>query len=259
MEQTMVTEQDNPQILEPGADEAGRAGFLAFADAANRALDACGFPLCKGEIMARNPKWCLTLDEWRATFGDWIRNANPQALLSAAIFFDLRPLAGDGRLAGQLRAALLQQASANPAFLRAMADNALQARPPIGLLRDFVTGDAPEFPHTLDLKKLGVRPFVDAARVWALGRGLAQTGTAERLRAAAAAGALPEREAQDACAAFHFIQTVRLRHQHLAQPAPGGENRVDPEALNAVDRRLLKESFRQIGKLQGRLRLDYQL
>ena len=259
MEQTLATDQDNALILEPGAADAARSAYLAFADEANRALDACGFPLCKGEIMARNPKWCLAADAWRALFGDWIRNANPQALLNAAIFFDLRPLAGDARLAGQLRDALLQHAAATPAFLRAMAENALQARPPIGLLRDFVTGDSPEFPRTLDLKKLGVRPFVDAARVWALGRGLAQTGTAERLRAAAAAGSLPQREAQDACAAFHFIQTVRLRHQHLGQPAPGGENRVDPETLNAVDRRLLKESFRQIGKLQERLRLDYQL
>jgi CBS domain-containing protein len=182
MEQTLATDQDNALILEPGTGAGARSASLAFADEANRALDACGFPLCKGEIMARNPRWCLTLDEWRATFADWIRNAIPQALLNAAIFFDLRPLAGEGRLAGQLRDALLQQAAGSPAFLRAMAENALQAKPPIGLLRDFITDDSEAFPGTLDLKKLGVRPLVDAARVWALGHRLAplRSGCAQR-------------------------------------------------------------------------------
>ncbi|HET9734107.1 MAG TPA: DUF294 nucleotidyltransferase-like domain-containing protein [Burkholderiales bacterium] len=259
MEQTLATDQDNALILEPGTAEAARKPYLEFADEVNRGLDACGFPLCKGDIMARNPKWCLPLEGWRATFDDWIRNPDPQALLNAAIFFDLRPLAGEAQLAGQLRDGLLAQTASKPAFLRAMAANALQVKPPIGLLRDFVTDDSKEFPHTMDLKKLGVRPFVDAARVWALAHRLAGTGTAERLRGAAKAGAVPEQEAADNCAAFHFIQALRLRHQHLEQPAAGAENRIDPDALNALDRRLLKEAFRQTGKVQERLRLDYQL
>jgi CBS domain-containing protein len=122
-----------------------------------------------------------------------------------------------------------------------------------------VTDDSREFPHTIDLKKLGVRPFVDAARVWALAHRLPGTGTAERLRGAARAGAMPDQEAADSCAAFHFIQALRLRHQHLEQPVLGGENRIDPDQLTSLDRRLLKESLRQTGKVQERLRMDYQL
>jgi CBS domain-containing protein len=259
MEQTLATDQDNALILDPGTAEAARKPLLEFADEVNRGLDACGFPLCKGDIMARNPKWCLPLEGWRAVFDDWIRNPDPKALLNAAIFFDLRPLAGEAQLAGQLRDGLLAQAAGNPAFLRAMAANALQVKPPIGLLRDFVTDDSREFPHTIDLKKLGVRPFVDAARVWALAHRLPGTGTAERLRGAARAGAMPDQEAADSCAAFHFIQALRLRHQHLEQPAAGGENRIDPNQLTSLDRRLLKESLRQTGKVQERLRMDYQL
>ena len=34
--------------------------------AVNEALDACGYPLCKGNVMASNPACCLTPDEWRA-------------------------------------------------------------------------------------------------------------------------------------------------------------------------------------------------
>ena len=35
--------------------------------------------------------------------------------------------------------------------------------------------------------------------------------------------------------------------------------RVDPDKLNELDRRILKESFRQARKIQSRLKLDYQV
>jgi len=256
IEQTLSTDQDNALILER-ADDTQAA--LAFAAVINETLDACGFPLCRGDIMARNPRWCLTGERWRETFSGWIRNPDPEALMNAAIFFDLRPLAGEARLAGTLRSWLLEKTAANASFLRGMAQNALKARPPLGLLRDFVAEGTPEHPGTLDLKQLGVRPSIDAARVWALSRGLPQTSTAERLRAAAQAGILPSDEASSAVDAFHFLQAMRLRHQHFHRPAAGAENRIDPATLNTLDRRILKEAFRQAAKLQERLRLDFQL
>jgi CBS domain-containing protein len=227
MEQTLVTDQDNALIV-----ESGKESFLAFADQVNRDLDACGFPLCKGEIMARNPRWCLTLDEWRRVFEAWIRQPEPEALMNAAIFFDFRALAGDARLAGELRDAVLPQAKAKPAFLRAMAEAALRARPPLGLLADFSADE-------LDLKLAGTRPFVDAARVFALAAGSAETGTAARLA---------EAGEPDSVEAFHYIQTLRLR---------GASNRVPVAELSDIDRRVLKGAFRQAALLQERLRLDY--
>ena len=260
-EQTLATDQDNALILGPDADgPAARALFLEFADELNRALDACGFPLCIGNIMARNPQWCMTLAEWRTAFSKWIRNAEPQALLNASIFFDFRALAGDASLPGELRQSVLEEASGNPAFLRAMAVNALKARPPIGLFRNFVTDDSAEFPDTIDLKKFGTRPFIDAARIYALAHRVPDTNTAARLRKVAQRGGLPQREASDAVDAFQFIQTLRIRHQFLeSNLRAGAENRISPDAVNALDRRILKEAFRQAVKLQEKLALDYQV
>jgi len=229
MEQTLVTDQDNALIV-----EGEKAPFLAFADQVNRDLDACGFPLCKGDIMARNPRWCLTLPEWRRAFDDWIRNTDPEALMHAAIFFDFRPLGGEARLAGELRDAVLAQTRANRAFCRAMAQAALQARPPLGLLADFSADE-------LDLKLAGARPFVDAARVLALGIGSAETGTAARLQAANEATSVE---------AFHYLQTLRLRRE---------SNRVRVAELSDIERRVLKGAFRQASLLQQRLALDYGL
>ena len=257
----LATDQDNALVFSAEGDvQAARGALLEFANEVNLGLQACGFPLCEGGIMARNPRWCLTLEEWRRTFGDWIRNNNPEALLNAAIFFDFRPIAGEAGLAGALRESVLAQTRGNPAFGRAMVHNAARARPPLGLLDGFVADERGEFPGTIDLKAFGSRPFVDAARVLSLAHALPPTGTAARLRAAAIAGALPRDEADACVAAFHFIQDLRLRRQHLAERVPkGAENRIDPEDLNAVDRRILKAAFRQAALLQERLRLDFAL
>ncbi len=164
LEQTLATDQDNALVFAAAGDlEDARRRCKAFAAEVNLALDACGYPLCRGEIMAR--KWCMTPEEWRAQFDGWIRAPQPEALLNATIFFDFRPVAGEARLAGALRERVLRAARDHEAFRRAMAENALRSRPPLGLLGDFATGDSEQFPGTLDLKGHGARPFVDGARI----------------------------------------------------------------------------------------------
>ena len=258
LEQTLATDQDNALIFAPGAaTEAARRALLEFANEVNLGLEACGFPLCAGDIMARNPRWCLTLEEWQRVFDSWIRNTNPEALLHAAIFFDFRPLAGDTSLAGALREAVLALSRGNARFARAMTESALQSRPPLGFLEGFVAAADGQFPGSLDLKGNGARLFVDAARVLSLAHALPPTGTAARLRAAGAAGVLPQEEVAASIDAFHYIQALRLRRQHLERELPkGAENRIVAENLNAVDRRILKAAFRQAALLQDRLRLD---
>lgn len=262
-EQTLATDQDNGILfaLEPGETaETVRADLLPVAERINRALDECGFPLCKGQIMAMNPKWCLSLEEWKQRFADWIDAGDPEALLNASIFFDFRPLAGETALAVALKRWLLQKIAATPRFLQQMAANALRNRPPLGLVRDFVVESAGEHAHTLDLKLNGSTPFVDAARVFALATGVEATATAARLRAAGPRLNIPANEIEGWIAAFYFIQLLRLRTQHakhkVGQPM---DNRIDPDALNDLDRRILKEAFRQARKVQARLALDYKL
>ena len=258
-EQTFSTDQDNAIVFEAeGEPAAARERLLPFARAVNAALDACGFPLCKGEIMAGNPKWCLSAGEWRARFGDWIRNPVPDALLNANIFFDFRPLWGAAELAHDLRAWLNGMTRDDQRFLRMMAQNALQSEPPLGFFGDIQTGGEGEARGTVDLKAQGTRVFTDAARIYALASGADAQNTAERLRHASRVLTMPAEEIEAMADAFYFLLQLRLRRQHLDSSAAGA-NRIDPRTLNELDRRILKESFRQGRKLQKRLALDYQL
>ena len=246
MEQTFATDQDNALIYTEGG---AKNAFLAFADEVNHGLAACGFPLCTGNVMAGNARWCLTPQEWRAVVGGWIERADAEARLNASIFLDFRPLAGDARLAAELQERVAAMVREKPAFWRSLASGALRIRLPLGVVRDF-SSDEP-----LDLKLYGALPFVEAARVFALAHGFIETGTAARLRAAAAAGALSPDDADAAISGFHYVQALRLKRQALGQ---GDPNHVAPSALNTIDRRVLREALRQAAMLQDVLRVHYR-
>ncbi|WIM06035.1 MAG: DUF294 nucleotidyltransferase-like domain-containing protein [Candidatus Nitricoxidivorans perseverans] len=260
LEQTLSTDQDNGLLFAAGEGEAERlrAAFLPFCREVNGRLAACGFPLCKGDIMAGNPELCLSLDEWRHKFATWMHSNNPQALLNATIFFDFRPIYGAGGLAERLREWLLTTIPSATLFLRFMAGNALSVEPPLGMIRDFIFDKNEAFPHTIDLKAGGARLFVDAARILALAGGVGETGTAQRLRVLAERGKLGRDDVDAIIDGFYHIQRLRLRHQQ-AGAAEGAANRIDPDALNELDRTILKEAFRQAKKLQSRLQMDYRL
>ena len=259
-EQTLSTDQDNGIAFEaPAAEaEAVRQAFLPFAREVNQRLDACGFPLCKGNVMASNPQLCLSVEEWQQRFASWLRSATPQALLDATIYFDFRPIYGDEALAERLHDWLRQHIPKAALFLRFMAENALLVHPPLGMIRDFSFDDNKDFPHTIDLKGSGTRLFVDAARILALANGIDATSTAERLRAVAAQGKLGGEDVEAMLHGFYFIQQLRLRVQQEGTPT-GLANRVDPDKLNELDRLILKEALKQAKKLQSRLQLDYRL
>lgn len=260
-EQTLSTDQDNGLLFaaaDPAQTETLRQAFLPFARAVNERLAACGFPLCKGNVMASNPELCLSQAEWRDRFYRWMQAGSPQALLNATIYFDFRALYGAEDLAEELRQWLLDNVNGASLFLRFMAGNALSVEPPIGMIRDFVFDKNDAFPHTLDLKAAGARLFVDCARIMALAGGVGETNTAERLRALASRGKLGRDDVGAIVDGFYFIQQLRLRRQQ-EETAEGGANRVDPDSLNELDRLILKEAFKQAKKLQGRLQMEYRL
>lgn len=262
-EQTLKTDQDNGILFQCENDEPPeqiREQLLPVARQINDALAECGFPLCPGNIMASNPECCLSLDEWKGRFARWIDQGTPEHLLKSTIFFDFRPLYGDSKAVEPLRQWLLEKTAQNSRFRRQLAANAMQMRPPLGLFGEFKLSGGGDEAHTLDLKLQGLTPFVDAARIIALAQQIDETNTDARLLAAAEKGALREADVAAWCEAYHFIQLLRMRtHRRQAHEGKTLSNRLDPDTLNELDRRILKEAFRQGRKLQSKLALEYQL
>lgn len=263
-EQTLHTDQDNGILFEArDAAEAAeiRGRLLPLAQHINQGLAQYGFSLCKGNIMAGNPELCLSRAEWARRFAAFIREATPENLLASSIYFDLRVVWGDDQGCEQLRQSILDQVADNRLFQRMMADNALRQKPPVGRFREFVlTRSGNDKAATLDLKVQGLTPFVDGARLLALANGISANNTLERLRQ------LVEKEVIDPLdggafeEAYHFIQQTRMQqHQIQTRQNLPYSNRVDPDNLNDLDRRILRESLRQAQRLQSSLALRYQL
>ena len=262
-EQTLHTDQDNGILFE--AKDAAQAAeirqrLLPIAQQINHHLAACGFTLCKGNIMAGNPELCLSRAEWARRFSAFIREATPQNLLASSIYFDLRAVWGDEQGCQHLRRTILTQVADNRLFQRMMADNALRHRPPVGRFREFVLERKGGDKATLDLKVQGLGPFVDGARLLALAHGVEAINTLERLRQLTTLGVIEPLDGAAYEEAYHFIQQTRMQqHQLQTRQNRPYSNRVDPDQLNQLDRRILREALRQAQRLQSSLALRYQL
>jgi CBS domain-containing protein len=258
-EQTVATDQDNGLVFDSEQPELDRPRWLAMGQEVNEALAAAGYPLCSGGVMAGQPGCCLSVQEWQQRLLGWVRHGEPEDLLNASIFFDLRPLCGRLALAEPLAALPAQQARQSPRFLHNLVHNALRRPAPLNWRGALATKD--EGGHRwLDLKLQGTAIFVDAARLFALAQGLPALGTRQRLEAAAPGLHVPAHEAQAWLSAFDVLQTLRLRVQLPLDgtPPPMGHhaNLLDVAMLNDIDRRLLSEALRVARRLQQRLELD---
>jgi signal-transduction protein with cAMP-binding, CBS, and nucleotidyltransferase domain len=248
-ESLLRPDQDNGLIVGdyPDADhDAVDAWFRAFAEEFTARLNAAGFPFCEGHVMATNPLWRKRLVEWQRQFALWAARRRPAMLLNAAIAFDFAPAWGDAAPAGALRAHLHQVVRGQPALLGALA--AAEASLSVGLT--FWGGFADDEPGPgtrTDLKLHGLMPLVSSIRLLALRAGTAATGTAPRIAALAADGALTGADAEALQAAFARLLDALLRQQLAdlaAGRAPG--SLVDTAALDRATRADLRESLRHV-------------
>jgi CBS domain-containing protein len=259
-EQLIVTDQDNAIILHNDyrEDRHGRY-FEELARFVSDGLAECGYPYCSGNIMATNPAYRVSLDEWKQQFSDWIEKPQPKALLNSCIFFDLDSVWGEDKLAEELRQFVADKAPKHRAFLASMARNALNRTPPLGFFKEFVLEQDGKHRNSINLKRRGTAPLTDAIRVHALAVGSKAQNSFERIEDIKQAGLLPSGKAQDLSDALEYLAIVRARHQALAiQAGEEPDNNVQPEMLSSFERRNLKEAFRVLHNAQNFLKFRYK-
>jgi len=267
-EQLILTDQDNALVLSDDyVAETHGAYFEALANFVCDGLDRCGYPYCKGGVMATNPAWRQPLHRWQQVFERWIQQPTPEDLLHSSIFFDLDGVAGHTAWVERLRDQIARQARSSPRFLASMARNALQRTPPLGFFKGFVMESDGRHAHTIDLKRRGTAPLVDLVRVHALAIGSRARNTFNRIKDVTEAGILPPGRGQDLADAMAFISGVRIRHLadelvgDLAEAQAQGRtpaNSVEPKKLSEFDRKNLRDAFLVLDGAQQFLKFRYQ-
>ncbi|HEY7652822.1 MAG TPA: DUF294 nucleotidyltransferase-like domain-containing protein [Methylomirabilota bacterium] len=261
-EQTLKTDQDNGLVYrDPGVEQEREAAtyFERLGARMGELLGRLGFPACAGGFMASNPRWCQPERVWRGYFQSWMETPGPEALLSAALFCDLRPVAGGDEVGRALWDWVCEQAPSHVLFLRHMAKSALDRPAPLGFFGGFVVERTGAHKNHLDLKARGVFPLTQAMRAYALSLGVRETNTLDRLAAAGAHGLFIPSEVAELSEAWEVMARVRLAHQLAC--LDGGrapDNFIDPRTLGKADRLLLKEAFKSVAWVQRHLEDRFQ-
>ena len=258
-EMTFFSDQDNALILADVPDDQiteVRRWFLALADEVCAMLKQAGYPYCPGGIMAANPKWCLSLTEWKAHFSKWILDASPESILEVNVFFDVRCAYGDEALARELRRSVQTLTEQNPEFFIHYARNCLGYKAPLGLLGRIRTEKHGER-KTINVKEC-IKPIETLARIYALRHGISEPGTLERIQELGELGALQEETCRELIYVFAYLWKVRFYNQIAAGIEPGSDgDELDISALTTVERDNLQSVLSRIPVFQTRLSYDF--
>jgi CBS domain-containing protein len=258
-EQTFYTDQDNAIIYEY-KDKLAEEYFREFSKKAIGHLVKCGYPLCPGDIMASNPKWCQPFDVWKGYFNKWVCEPLADEIRNATIFFDLRPGYGSLELGRELREYITEITPDSRLFLYQLAIDALETGPPLTFFKNFIVEKDGEHRNHLDIKKRGIVPFVDFARLMSLACGIKETNTLDRLISLEQQGHISKDLLNETMDAYEFQMQLRLVHQlRLIEDGKQPDNYINPSDISDIEKRTLKDAFAVIGRLHGVIRNKFQI
>lgn len=167
-EQLLHTDQDNALVFEDVPEDElpqTTSYFLKLSQHVTKGLNKIGYEYCPAEMMASNPKWCLSLGEWKNKISYWIINPGPNEVLMSSIFFDYSLAYGERDLLTQMSDYIFESVNKYPIFLVHIANGALQSPSPSGFFRSFLVEQDGQHKDFFDLKNRALRPLIDAARV----------------------------------------------------------------------------------------------
>ncbi|NJB83003.1 DUF294 nucleotidyltransferase-like domain-containing protein [Wenyingzhuangia aestuarii] len=260
-EQLVPTDQDNGIIFDDVPEEeieSTRAFFMELAGLITKNLHSIGFEYCPAEMMASNPKWCLSKTEWKDKFKDWIYNPTEKNILLTAIFFDFNFVYGSKKLVDELSASVYEHTKENNRFFMFLAQDALKSPSPLGFFRQFLVDQDGAYKDHFNIKQRAIMPLIDAARILTLQHNLkGVNNTAERYYK------LRELEPQNAdvyeACAYAFKALLKFKTKNgLASLGDDDGKFIKLESLSKSDKVKLRRCFKPIKSIQEIITVRFQ-
>ncbi len=243
-----LTQTDFPTVVVfDGTGPVARAWMNDLIERMDDLLDGAGFQPPRFDRLGAPVARVQSVEEWSAFFADLVQNPIQSEVWRRMTFFDLAPLGSQSAPLDHVQAALRKALTGNPAFIRLLANDALQNLPPVTIFEGYAVEADGLMRETVDLKSHALAPVSDVARVLNLeGGNPATTNTLNRLTAAAARKPDHARTLMAAARAFKVAQYFRSR-VGLRHGSAGAEFR--PALMTRPDQVLLKNAFRAIADL----------
>jgi signal-transduction protein with cAMP-binding, CBS, and nucleotidyltransferase domain len=256
---TLFSDQDNALIFEDSIGDQlveQRRSLLTLADDVCGRLKRAGYPYCPGGIMAANPKWCLTLSEWKKQFSKWVAESTPESILEINVFFDIRCVYGNENLVHELRQHVQTLTQQTPAFFIHYAKNCLGYKAPLSLLGR-IRPEKHGNEKTIKLKEC-IKPIETFARIYALKHGIGTPETLDRLRQLGEQGVLKPETLQEIIYVFNYLWQLRFFNQISAHAdLQVDANELDLEKLSDIERDNLQAVLIRIPRFQITLSYDF--
>lgn len=259
-EQLLQTDQDNALVYEDVPEELEtetKKYFLELATNVNKGLFDIGYDYCPAEMMASNPKWCLSLGQWKSQVYHWITNPGKNEVLLSFIFFDYSLSYGDSELVNNLSEFIFENIKANPVFYIHLVSGALQSPSPTGFFRQFLLEQDGANKDFFDIKSRALMPLADAARVLILSHSVKSiSNTAERFEKLAELEP-NNRELYLACA-YSYKVLLKFRTKQGLLHNDSGQY-IALESLSKLEKIKLKSTFKTIKELQELITIRFNV
>lgn len=259
-EQLLLTDQDNALVFEDVIKEKHKTTteyFLELATKINHKINQVGYEYCPADMMAKNPKWCLSLSEWKNQFNNWITHPNEDKIMLSCIFFDFELIYGNKELGNNLSSSVFESIDSYEIFLYFLALNAIKNPPPLGFFRQFLVEDSGDHKEQFDVKARALMPLVDAARLLMLSNNIkGKNSTISRFKK------LAELEPQNKDLYNSCIDSFKILLHFRTQQGFKHDNSgryINLEEINKADRVKLKSAFRPIKEIQTLIKVRFQL
>lgn len=259
-EQMLHTDQDNAIVYENVSEvfrEETKVYFLKFAALVNKGLFEIGYDYCPAEMMASNPKWCMSLEEWKNQVHHWITNPGKNEVLLSFIFFDYSLTYGDAAIVDELSESIFENVKANPIFYVHLVSGALQSPSPTGFFRQFLVEQDGANKDHFDIKRRALMPLTDAARVLILSHSVKSiSNTAERFEKLAELEP-NNRELYLSCS-YSFKALLKFRTKQGLLHHDSGQF-IALESLSKMEKIKLKRTFKTIKELQELISIRFNV
>ena len=258
-EQLLLTDQDNALVFNDVPEEAYESTqnyFLKLSEKITTSLNIVGFEFCPAEMMASNPKWCLSLSQWETQFKEWITKPDQDNLMLCTIFFDFQHIYGDETLVNSMAKGIFESIDSYEIFLNFLGLNALKNPPPLSFFRQFLVESDGEHKDQFDIKGRAMMPLVDAARLLVLSKNIKTNNTIIRYENLASAE--PQNKDIYLACRDSFKKLLRFRTEQGILHNDSGRF-IDLQKLSKANKLELKSCFKAIKDVQDLIQTRFQL
>ena len=259
-EQLLITDQDNALVFEDVSTEdftETKNYFLSLAKKINSKLHIIGYENCPADMMGSNPKWCLSLTQWKEQFKSWITKPSNDAIMLCTIFFDYSLTYGDEKLLNEMSSSIFKSIKEYEIFLNFLAKNALLNPPPIGFFRQFLVEHDGEHKDQFDLKSRTLMPLIDAGRLLTLSHHIInKNNTIERFEKLASIE--PQNKELYFSCIDSFKILLRFRTKQGLKNNDSGRY-IDLNNLSKIEKLKLKGCFKPIKDIQELITVRFSL